>query len=187
MMAGDFGQFGWALLVSATAYACWCDAREHRIPNPLCLGLIATGLAIHAASNGWAGVGFSLGGAAAGFGLLFVLWLMHAMGAGDVKYMAGVGAWLGPQMTLQAVIAGVLIGGAISVGMIVYQRAWSRVATNMGLLLIKMTSARTAFGEFASVRQLSDGGKTAVPYAIPLTMGAWCVVLLSQTGWWKAL
>jgi len=186
-MAGETGQFAWALLALAMAYACWRDARDHRIPNPLCLGLILSGLGMHAALHGWAGVSHSLGGAATGFGLLFVLWLMHAMGAGDVKYMAGVGAWLGPQMTIGAVIVGVLFGGLISVGIIVYQRAWSRVATNMGLLLVKLTSVRTAFGEFASARQLSGHGKAAVPYAIPLTLGAWCVLLLSQTEWWKTL
>lgn len=185
-MSDDFQFIAWMVPAPIMAYACWRDMREHRIPNPLCLSLLVTGLMAHALFHGWSGLLFGLGGAATGFALLIVLWLMRAMGAGDVKYMAGVGAWLGPELTLYGAIVGILIGGVISVAMIVQQRAWQRAATNMGLLLVKMTSARTAFGEFASARDLTSEGKGAVPYAIPLTLGAWCVLFLSQTGWWIA-
>lgn len=184
-MAVGIEQLSLLILVPAMAFACWRDLKEHRIPNRLCGLIVVSGFAVHGMLKGWSGLEDSLAGAAAGFGLLIVLWLIHAMGAGDVKYMAGVGAWLGPEMTFYAVIAGILIGGAISVGMIVYQRTWNRFATNMGLMLVKLTSARTAFGEFASSRQFSGDGKASVPYAIPLTLGAWGVLLFSQIGWWK--
>lgn len=184
-MVVGIGQLALLVLVPAMAYACWSDFREHRIPNRLCGLIVLTGFIVHGMLDGWAGLQQSLSGAAAGFGLLIVLWLIHAMGAGDVKYMAGVGAWLGPELTFYAVIVGILIGGLISVGMIVYQRTWGRFATNMGLMLVKLSSARTAFGEFASAKQFSGSGKAAVPYAVPLTVGAWGVLLFSQIGWWK--
>lgn len=173
------------ILVPAMAYACWRDFREHRIPNPLCGMIVVSGFIVHGVLQGWAGLEHSLSGTACGFGLLIVLWLIRAMGAGDVKYMAGVGAWLGPELIFYGVIAGILVGGLISVGMVLYQRTWSRFATNMGLMLVKMSSARTAFGEFASANQFSGDGKASVPYAIPLTLGVWGVLLFSQIGWWK--
>lgn len=184
-MVAGIEQYALLVLVPAMAYACWRDVREHRIPNQLCGLLVLSGFIVHGVVQGWSGLQHSMAGAAAGFGLLIVLWLIRAMGAGDVKYMAGVGAWLGPELTFYAVIAGILVGGLISVGMIVYQRTWSRFATNMGLMLVKMSSARTAFGEFASAKQFSGSGKAAVPYAIPLTVGAWGVLLFTQIGWWK--
>lgn len=184
-MAVGIEQFALFILVPAMAYACWRDWKEHRIPNQLCALIVLSGFFVHGVVQGWTGVQHSLAGAACGFGLLIVLWLIRAMGAGDVKYMAGVGAWLGPELTCYAVVAGILVGGLISIGMIIYQRTWSRFATNMGLMLVKMSSARTAFGEFASAKQFSGSGKAAVPYAIPLTVGAWGVLLFSQIGWWK--
>ncbi|HPF38371.1 MAG TPA: A24 family peptidase [Phycisphaerae bacterium] len=184
-MAPGIEHLALLILTPAMAYACWRDLKEHRIPNWLCGLLVLSGFVVHGVLKGWSGLGESLSGAACGFGLLIALWLIHAMGAGDVKYMAGVGAWLGPEMTFHAVIAGILVGGAISVGMIVYQRTWSRFASNMGLMLVKLSSARTAFGEFASANQFSGNGKASVPYAIPLTLGVWGVLLFSQIGWWK--
>jgi len=57
---------------------------------------------------GWGVVGLLIG-----FGVLIVPWLMHGMGAGDVKLMMAIGVWLGPALTLWSFLVGVLIGGLI--------------------------------------------------------------------------
>jgi len=44
-----------------------------------------------------AGVWFSLRGLGLGFGVYFLLYVIRAMGAGDVKLMAAVGAMVGWQ------------------------------------------------------------------------------------------
>ena len=44
------------------------------------------------------------------------------MGAGDVKLMAGVGAWMGPWHTLGAFVATALVGGVLGAG----DDAWRR-------------------------------------------------------------
>src|SRR5688572_742077 len=111
------------VLIPAAGWACWSDFRHHRVPNELNLALAATGLLAQASYFGWHGLSHGLLGMATGFGLLVALWLMHAMGAGDVKYMAALGAWLGPQMTLYAVIAGGLLGGLLALIVIVWRRS----------------------------------------------------------------
>jgi prepilin peptidase CpaA len=78
------------------------------------LPLLASGLAYHAAIAGWPGLRLSLGGAGFGFAILFVPFALGVMGAGDVKLLAGVGAWLGQPLTFDVLIAAVIFGGLYS-------------------------------------------------------------------------
>ena len=80
----------------ATLYACVVDYRERRVPNWLNGTLAAFGMLAQASYFGW-GTGFAtaLTGMLVGFALLIVPWTMYGMGAGDVKLMAAIGAWLG--------------------------------------------------------------------------------------------
>lgn len=185
------GPFGFsetmaAVLVPATIYAGWNDYRFHRVPNALTFGVAAIGLAAQGYWNGRAGAIAGLEGMAVGFFLLVGLWLIRGMGAGDVKLMAALGAWLGPQMTLGAVAVGGLLGGVLALAIVARHRAWARMSANVGVLMVKMGSWKTALGEFGSVQSL--GRSTGVvPYAIPLCLGAWFVVANRYFGWWEVL
>jgi prepilin peptidase CpaA len=82
------------LLVGATA--CVTDLRSRRIPNVLTFGASAAAVLFLGVSAGWAGVLWSLEGWAVGC-LFFLPWfLLGGMGAGDVKLLAALGAWVGP-------------------------------------------------------------------------------------------
>ena len=61
-----------------------------------------------------------MAGAAVGLMTLLPLYAIGGMGAGDVKLMAGVGAWIGPWLTLWAFVATTLAGGVMAAAMIVY-------------------------------------------------------------------
>ncbi len=76
------------------------DAKERRIPNYLTLGCLATGLAFQLGFHGWAGLANGLLGIGVGFFLLIFFYLKGGLGAGDVKALASLGAWLGPQKIL---------------------------------------------------------------------------------------
>ncbi len=166
--------------------ASWNDYRTHRVPNWLNALLASGGLAAQTATFGWQGLGMGLAGMLTGFGLLIVLWLMRGMGAGDVKFMAAIGAWLGPQLTLYAVAAGGLAGGVIGILFIIRQKSWRQTSANFGVLISKMGSIKSALSEFGSAAELSRS--TAVlPYAIPLTVGTMFVVVCDYIGWWEVL
>ncbi len=171
-----------ALLVPAMLFASWNDYRRHRVPNLLNALVLMSGLAVQSALFGWSGLANGLMGAGVGFAMLIVLWAMRAMGAGDVKFMAAVGAWLGPWLTFQSVLAGGLIGGVMAIGMIAYQRSWLQTYLNLGVVMRKVGSAKTAFSEFGSSRDLS-GGLGMMPYAIPLTLGTLFVLLSNSSIW----
>ena len=181
-----YWQMMFAVLVPATLYASWNDYRHHRVPNGLNAVIVFFGLGSQWFCNGLAGLQAGLAGILVGFGMLIVLWAMKGMGAGDVKFMASIGAWLGPQLTFYAVIVGGLIGGVLALAMILRRRQWREASANMGLLLTKIGSFRTAFSDFGSARSISLSG-SMMPYAIPLTLGTMFVLVSNYTGWWEVL
>ena len=103
------------LLAPLSIAVCYYDVRYRRIPNRLVLAALASGLAVNAIFGGFGGVLHSLAGCALAFGLMLVLHVFGAMGAGDVKLFAAVGALLGVGMVLPTFVAVALVGGALAV------------------------------------------------------------------------
>jgi prepilin peptidase CpaA len=96
-----------AILVEAAVI----DGRQHRVPNWLTFHFVLAGLAYAAWSGGCNSLLWSLAGTGVGLFSLLPLYAIGGMGAGDVKLMAGVGAWMGPWLTLGAFVSTVLVGG----------------------------------------------------------------------------
>ena len=97
------------------------DARAYIIPDEFTWGGLALGL-VFAIAGGWPALGEALLGAAVGFGLLWVVgvvgtWMLkqEAMGGGDIKMMAMVGAFLGWKGVLLTIFLGALLGSLIFV------------------------------------------------------------------------
>lgn len=95
------------------------DAREYIIPDEFTLGGLAIGLAF-ALVTGWDALLTAAIGAAVGFGLLWLVgaagtWAFkeEAMGGGDIKMMAMVGAFLGWKGVLLTIFLGALLGSLI--------------------------------------------------------------------------
>lgn len=77
----------------------WGDLKTRRIPNYLTLGTAVAGLGFQLGCHGWGGLWSGFLGLALGFGLLIIPYFIRGMGAGDVKALAALGAWLGPRDT----------------------------------------------------------------------------------------
>lgn len=177
-----------ALLIPGILYASWIDYAQRRVPNWLNAVLAALGLVFQGVHYGWyvhgeGGVGWGLLGLAVGFGLLIVPWLMHGMGAGDVKLMAAIGCWLGPWLTLLSFAAGALIGGVVALVMIFSTGRAVHAYTNMQTILMKMRSFDTAFGEFGGARTFGTTSQL-LPYGVPLTAGTIGVLMTYYVGGW---
>ncbi len=107
-----------ALLLAAT----WFDVRSHRIPNKLVFWGALAGVLLHVAlpegrgfiSSLPGGLGFldALAGLGIGLAVFLPVYLLRAMGAGDVKLMAMVGAFLGPEQIWGAMLGVALAGGS---------------------------------------------------------------------------
>ncbi|ANS73545.1 peptidase A24 [Paenibacillus yonginensis] len=95
------------------AAAFYTDIRTMKIPNPLTLTSMVSGLAVQFAVNGPGGLWFGLKGLGAGFGIMLLLYLCGAVGGGDVKLFGGIGAWMGTLFTLTSLVYSILAAGLI--------------------------------------------------------------------------
>ena len=98
------------LAVLVILAAIW-DIRWRRIPNWLTLSGLVLGIGL-SWFLGYPGVRSSLQGLGLAFGVYFVLYLLHGMGAGDVKLMAAVGATAGMMNWLGILFLTSVIGAA---------------------------------------------------------------------------
>jgi prepilin peptidase CpaA len=102
------------------------DLKSKRIPNELTLGGALAGLGFQLGFHGLPGLWDGLAGWGLGFGLLMVPYCLGGMGAGDVKGGAALGAWLGLSNAFRFYIYMGLAGGAIVLGVWLWQgRLWA--------------------------------------------------------------
>src|SRR5512145_2918227 len=95
--------------------ACVTDIRSRRIPNVLTFGAAVAGLLFHLATGG-RDAGFdSAMGYLAGTALFLPFFLLGGMGAGDIKLLAALGAWIGPRDALWLAAYTSIAGGVLAV------------------------------------------------------------------------
>lgn len=132
------------LLALLLAAAC-IDWRSLRIPNWLTAGGAAAALLLSLAGL-WPtqpGPGQALAGLALGLGLMLPWYGLGVMGAGDVKLMAMVGAFLGPLETLHAALWVFATGGLVAFAVALAQCAGRPLASPLWPLLGAGAQART--------------------------------------------
>lgn len=99
------------------------DLRDRRISNWIPVFALAGGLAVHGVERGFSGVLTAVGGAAGGFAVFLIFYILGGMGGGDVKLMAGFGGLLGPDRLWMASWWVAVAGAIFALGAM----AWARV------------------------------------------------------------
>ncbi len=107
-----------AIVLAAAAVA--TDLRSRRIPNWLTLPALGTGVTLGLVDGGIGGLATSLVGILVGGGLLLGPTLIGAMGAGDLKFQAAMGALLGPWFAAISLAAAAMFGGLLAAGYVVW-------------------------------------------------------------------
>ena len=102
-------------VIAMTAWATRADVRTRRIPNYLTGPALLMGVAAHWVMHGAADAVQVAAAALLAGALFFPGWMLGWMGAGDVKLMAAVGAWLGFPSSVYALLASLVAGGVIAV------------------------------------------------------------------------
>ena len=113
-------------VVVLTALATRADVRARKIPNHLTGPAMLLGLLSHMVLGGTEGFLGSALGLLVGGALLFPGWMVGWMGAGDVKLMAAVGAWLAWPQALFGTLAALIAGGVIALVMAARSRMLGR-------------------------------------------------------------
>lgn len=173
-------------LAAWLAVAVWFDLRQRRVPNMLVANGIVWGMALQTlAPHGgglfefwWGGIGAwqALLGLGAGLAMFMPLYLLRAIGAGDVKLLAMVGVWLGPQLLLGAALMTLLAGGVLAVVVMLASRSSRQVLTNVRVMLTT-TLVGVQAGKLAPL-DAPPPGSVRLPYALPIAVG-----VLAQVVW----
>ncbi len=145
------------------------DIRTRRIPNYLTLGGALAGLGFRWGFHGWPGLVDGFLGLLLGFSLLILLYVKGGMGAGDVKALAALGAWLGPRLTFHLFLYMALCGGVIILGIL-----WWR-----GLLWLKIRQGWVLLVNWLLFRPYGPGSlplspaetTPGFPYGVAMALG----------------
>jgi prepilin peptidase CpaA len=165
-------------LVALLALAVWHDVRTRRIPNAIVFPGALAALALHALLPAGAhGVGLvsALGGLGIGLAVLMPLYALRLMGAGDVKLLAMVGAFVGAGQILAVALATLLAGGVLALVVAAWQRNLGAVVANARQMVVHGgMSALAGMGVQVAPPVAAHG---RLPYAVAIATGT-CACLL---------
>ena len=130
------------------------DARHKIIPDELSLGGLVIGLALSLA-GGFQGLVAALLGAAVGWGVLWIVrvaggWVFkqEAMGWGDVKMLALIGAFVGWRNALLTIFVAALLGSAFYLPLMLMKvKQWRRYELPFGVFLALAAAVTFVFGD----------------------------------------
>ena len=174
----------YSILLVLLLVASISDCRSYKIPNWLTFGGSAFALiySVFIPYSPQLGFGWSLGGFALGLSLMLPLYMLGMMGAGDVKLMAMVGAFLGMTHTLYAVLFVFVSGGLAAFVYALWHQSLMRMSGN-----IKRSLASLLFSTMGGLRpQMISFGKESVgklPYAVSITFGTTAFLVANQLGY----
>lgn len=171
------------VLMALLVIAAVIDMKTGRIPNWLVFGGALYALVYNTMSPLYArdiGILFALGGLAVGLVSLLPAYLFRVMGAGDVKLMAMVGAFIGAWATVGAVLATLVAGGVLALALAMWAGRTVRLLRNVAAVSRgTMVTMATGIGGLA-VHAGPSAGK--MPYGVAIAVGTIAYLVLSQLG-----
>ncbi len=161
---------GWIVSV-VLIVAAVIDGRILKVPNWLTFPFLFVGLGYSLGSGGWGQLWLALQGAALGLALLLPLYAIGGMGAGDVKLFMGVGAWMGPEVTLYAFLVLAVVGAVMAVAMVAWSGEWRKHWELFQTIFHEIVVIRdpATLSELAAKRKPS---MMLLPYGIPIAVGS---------------
>ncbi|GIX03047.1 MAG: prepilin peptidase [Planctomycetaceae bacterium] len=159
-------------LVSAVLiWAAYIDGRQLRVPNWMTYPLMLSGLLYGFWQGGWNGLGHSALGLIVGLLCLLPLYSVGGMGAGDVKLMAGMGAWVGAATTWYAFCVSVVVGAFMAVIMAWWRGKFAHHLANFTLIWHEWLTIRDPV-KLAEIAAERKPRMLLLPYGIPICIGS---------------
>lgn len=162
------------LLLFVTAAGIY-DLRERRIPNWLSLGGLSAAFGLNLVLHQVSGFWQSLGGLVLAFVIYFCLYWLRAMGAGDVKMMAAVGAIVGPRNWIVIFLFSALIGGLLGIVLVLWRGRVRRTVSNLGYLIYELVHLRPPH---LRREELDVSKGFGLPHAVSVALGSVAFLVL---------
>jgi prepilin peptidase CpaA len=166
---------GWA--VAFLFFAVASDVRHHRVPNLLTLPALCGALIVSPWIGGAGGLTEALAGAALGFALLVGPYAVGGMGAGDVKALMALGAWIGAPATLGAAAWALIAAGTFGLTWLTLRGELGSFVRRWGRIIVTSLTLRRLRYEPPPPE---SGAARGIPFAVALALG-----LAAQ--WWVGM
>ena len=173
-------------VVTATlVVAAVIDGMQLKVPNWLTFPMIVSGWIYSAAFSpyaGWEGLVYSIGGTVVGLLLLLPAYAIGGMGAGDVKLLAGMGAWVWGTVTIYAFAVSAVVGGIIAILMVLARKGWLKHKNQFWMIWNEILTVKNP-EKLAEIAAERKSRMLLLPYGIPIAIGsigyfAWSGMLL---------
>lgn len=122
--------------VSVALAAVAFDLPTRRIPNVLTFGAALVGIAAHTYVGGPNAGVTSIAGWLVGVALFLPVFALGGMGAGDVKLLGALGAWLGPVTVMWVGLYAGIAGGIMGIIVAAYFGYLRKAVANVGTLVM---------------------------------------------------
>ena len=152
-------------------WAAWIDGKELKVPNWMTFPMVLSGFIYNGYINGWDGMTFAFYGMVTGLLTLLPLYAVGGMGAGDVKLMAGIGAWLGTVITWYAFVATVIVGAIMAIIMVLWSRSLEKHYAQGMLILNEWLTIKNPV-KLAEIAKDRKPTMKLLPYGIPICVGS---------------
>ena len=160
-----------AVVLTAALVAAVTDIWKFKVYNALTVPLLVAGLL-------YRGFNFQIADSALGilfgFAALVPLYIVGGMGAGDVKLMAAVGAWLGMPLTFYVFIASSLAAGLYAIGLVIWTGRVGETVVNLHIMWLRFASVSRYLGSedrIESEVRRSDRRGRIIPFAAMVAIG----------------
>lgn len=150
------------------------DVMRFKVYNWLTFPLLLGGLIYHAFSGGWDGLAASAIGTLVAFGTLIIPYAMGGIGAGDVKLMAAVGAWLGLPLTVYVLAGAIIAAGVYGVVLMIISGRARQSLLSLGIMYYQLRSVAMHLGSEERVEEVvkrDDRRTRLIPFAAMVPIG----------------
>jgi prepilin peptidase CpaA len=157
-----------AVVLFVAIVATVCDLRTRRIPNLLTLPTAVGGIAVAALGASTVSRDGALVGLMVGLVLMLPGYLLGSTGAGDVKLMAALGAWLGPSLAVVAFLLTAIAGGVLALATAAARGRAAPALTGTARLVTAPGRARAFCTEREASHRFAYGPSIAVGASLAL-------------------
>ena len=167
------------LLGILLSLAVWNDIKNRLIPNKIVFPGSLIGIALNTLINpgtglfnepfGGLGILIAIAGLAVGLIIMLPFYALHVMGAGDVKLMAMIGAFIGPLAIVKVALFSMVAGGLLALIVALWKGVLKQVLANLHHIFMQ-SLIHTLSGEGVRINA-PEVPTVKLAYAIAIAMG----------------
>ncbi|MBM7615828.1 A24 family peptidase [Alkaliphilus hydrothermalis] len=174
MVIEKFIFINYGLLIILISMSLYTDWKTNKIKNVIVYPFMVVGLILNLVVGGWIGGLQSFYGIGIPIVLLLIFYIVGAMGAGDLKLFAAIGALMGKDFVLKTMVVSFISGGFIALGLMIIRKN-GRQRLKYLINYICMTIISGKINGYTQIKKDRDG---KFPFAVAIFTGVMIMIFL---------